>query len=177
MSEVDAGRTARYPPRVAQAKKKEKEAPGEKLIIRNKRASFEFELGERYEAGISLMGSEVKMLRAGAVDLSDAWCGLEGGEAFLKGMNIPELPGAAFGHVPKRPRKLLLHKAEIEALQRAIEREGMTVVATRLYFKHGRVKVELALAKGKKAADKRESLKAKEAEREARAAMARSRRG
>ncbi|WP_050436210.1 SsrA-binding protein SmpB [Chondromyces crocatus] len=157
--------------------KKEKEAPGEKLIVRNKRATFEYQLGERYEAGMSLIGSEVKMLRAGGADLSDAWCAIHQGEAFLNGANIPELPGAAFGHVAKRPRKLLLHKEEIEDIQRAVDRDGMTVVATRMYFKEGRAKVELALAKGKKAVDKRESLKEKEADREARAAVARARRG
>jgi SsrA-binding protein len=156
---------------------KEKPVEGEKLIARNKRASFDYELGERYEAGISLVGSEVKVLRAGAADLTDAWCTIEKGEAYLKGANIPELAGTPFGHKAKRPRKLLLHRHEIEALQRAIEREGMTVVATRMYFKDGRAKVELALAKGKKAYDKREALKQQEAEREARAAMDRARRG
>jgi SsrA-binding protein len=164
---------------VARAGDRNKDKPkdGEKLIARNKRASFDYELGERFEAGLVLIGSEVKVLRAGVADLSDAWCAIERGEAFLKGVNIPELTGALFGHAPKRSRKLLLHGAEIEAIQRAIEREGMTVVATRLYFKHGRAKVELALAKGKRAYDKRETVKAKEAEREARAAMTRGRRG
>ncbi|MCC6552363.1 MAG: SsrA-binding protein SmpB [Polyangiaceae bacterium] len=157
--------------------KKEKPKEGEQLIARNKRASFDFELGDRYEAGLSLLGSEVKSLRDRAADLTDAWCAIEGGEAFLKGVNIPELTGAAFGHAAKRPRKLLLHAAEIEAIRRALEREGMTIVATRLYFKDGRVKVELALARGKKSIDKRETLKAKEAEREARAAITRARRG
>lgn len=157
--------------------KKEKLGEGEKLIVRNKRASFDYELGERYEAGLVLIGTEVKMLRAGAADLTDAWCAVDRGELYLKGANIPELTGAAFGHAAKRTRKLLLHKEEIESIQQAIERDGMTVVATKLYFKDGRAKVELALAKGKKSYDKRESLKTKEAEREARAAMARGRRG
>jgi SsrA-binding protein len=156
---------------------REKENPGEKLIVKNRRASFEYELGERYEAGIALLGSEVKMLRHGKADLTDAWCSIERGEAFLKGVNIPVMPDAAFGHEAKRSRKLLLHAREIESLQRGIDREGMTVTATRLYFKDGRVKVELALAKGKKQADKREAVKEREATREARAAMARGRRG
>jgi SsrA-binding protein len=156
---------------------KEKEKPGEKLIVRNKRAAFDYELGDRYEAGLALIGSEVKMLRHGTADLTDAWCAIERGEAILKGVNIPVMPGAAFGHDAKRPRKLLLHAREIEDIRRAIEREGMTVAATRLYFKDGRVKVELALAKGKKKADKREAVKEREAEREARQAMARGRRG
>jgi SsrA-binding protein len=155
---------------------KEKEKPGEKLIAKNRRASFEYELGDTYEAGVVLLGSEVKMLRDGKADLGDSWCAIENGEAVLKGVNIPEMPGAAFGHEAKRPRKLLLHKEEIEQIQRALTRDGMTVAATRLYFKDGRVKVELAIARGKKSADKRESVKEREAEREARAAMARVRR-
>ena len=156
---------------------KDKEKPGEKLIVRHKRASFDYELGERFEAGLVLMGSEVKMLRDRAADLSDSYCVIEGGEAFLKGVNIPEMPGAAFGHGAKRPRKLLLHAAEIEEIGQRIAREGMTVVATRLYFKDGRVKAELALARGKKKLDKRESVREREAERETRAALVRARRG
>lgn len=156
---------------------KEKEKPGEKLIVRNRRAGFDYELGDRYEAGLVLLGSEVKMLRHGTADLSDAWCSIRRGEAFLEGVNIPVMPGAAFGHEAKRPRKLLLHAREIEDIDRALAREGMTVAAVRLYFKEGRVKVELALAKGKKTLDKREAMKEKDAEREARAAMSRGRRG
>lgn len=156
---------------------KEKDGPGETLIARNKRASFDYELGERFEAGLVLVGSEVKMLRAGSADLTDAWCSIHRGEAFLEGVNIPVMPGAAFGHEAKRPRKLLLHAREIDQIRRAVEREGMTVTATRLYFKNGRVKVEIALARGKKKADKRDAMREKEAEREARAAIARGRRG
>jgi SsrA-binding protein len=155
---------------------KEKEKPGEKLIVRNRRAAFEYELGETFEAGVALIGSEVKMLRHGSADLGDSWCAIEQGEAWLKGVNVPILTGAAFGHEAKRARKLLLHRNEIEQIQRALTRDGMTVAATRLYFKDGRVKVEIALAKGKKQADKRETVKTREAEREARAAMARGRR-
>ncbi len=156
---------------------KEKEKPGETLIAKNRRARFEYELGDTFEAGLALMGSEVKMLRQGSADLGDSWCAIEQGEAILKGVNIPVLPGTAFGHEAKRPRKLLLHKEEIEQIGRALARDGMTVAATRLYFKDGRVKVEIALARGKKAPDKREAVKEREAEREARAAMARGRRG
>lgn len=156
---------------------KDKERPGEQLIAKNRRAGFDYELGERYEAGLVLLGSEVKMLRHGTADLTDSWCAIHQGEAFLNGVNIPVLPSAAFGHEAKRPRKLLLHEREIDDLKRAIERDGMTIAATRLYFKDGRVKVELALAKGKKLHDKRQAVKAQEAEREARAAISRGRRG
>lgn len=154
-----------------------KKADGDKLIAKNRRASFDYELGDRFEAGLVLQGGEVKMLRMGKADLTDAWCSVERGEAFLKGMNIPVTPWLAFAHEPKRTRKLLLHKREIEQLKRGIERDGMTVIVTRLYFSGGRVKVELAMARGKRKADKRQSLREKDAEREARQAMARGRRG
>lgn len=155
---------------------KEKDKPGEKLIVRNKRATFDYELGERFEAGLVLMGSEVKMLRRGSADLTDAWCSIKQGQAYLEGVNIPEMSGTAFGHEAKRSRKLLLHGREIEEIQRAIQREGMTITAVRLYFKEGKVKAEIALARGKKSADKRDAMREKDAEREARAAMARARR-
>jgi SsrA-binding protein len=151
---------------------------GDKVIARNRRASFDYELGDKFEAGLVLVGTEVKMLRIGKADLTDTWCSVERGEAFLNGMNIPLLEGAAFGHAKdKRARKMLLHAKEIEELGRAIQREGMTAVATQLYFKNGRVKVEIALARGKKHADKRQSIKEKDADREAKVAMARGRKG
>jgi len=157
--------------------KKDKAKPGETLISKNRRASYDYELGDRFEAGLVLIGSEVKVLREhGSADLSDSWVTVRSGEAWLEGMNIPVLVGAAFGHIAKHPRKLLLHKAEIERIARATEREGMTVTATRLYFKEGRVKVEIALARGKKQHDRRETVKEREADQEARAAMARGRR-
>ncbi len=151
---------------------------GDKLIAKNRRASFDYELGEKYEAGLVLVGTEVKMLRVGKADLTDTWCSVERGQAYLNGMNIPLLEGAAFGHAQdKRARKMLLHAKEIEELGRAIQREGMTAVATQLYFKSGRVKVEIMLARGKKHADKRQSIKEKDADREAKVAVARGRRG
>ena len=148
---------------------------GDRIIVDNRRARFDYELGERFEAGIALKGSEVKMLRVGSADLTDAWCAIEHGEAFLRGMNIPIMTGAAFGHDAKAVRKLLLHKKEIETIARSVEREGMTIAATKLYFKNGRVKVELALARGKKHEDKRQTIRERDAERETRAAMSRSR--
>ena len=156
---------------------KEKQANDEKLIVRNRRASFEYELSDKYEAGIVLIGSEVKMLRDGKADISDAWCSILNHEAFIHGMLVAEMPGAAFGHIGKRGRKLLLNRKEIDDIQRAADREGMTVVATRLYFKNGRVKVEIALARGKKHADKRETIKRRDADMEAKAAIQRGRKG
>lgn len=156
----------------------EKNPKGDKVIARNRRASFDYELGDKYEAGVVLVGTEVKMLRAGVADLSDTYCSVERGEAYLNGLKIPLLEGAAFGHsTEKRARKLLLHAREIEELQRAIQREGMTAVATQLYFKDGRVKVEIALARGKKMSDKRETIKQKDADRESRQAISRGRKG
>lgn len=148
-----------------------------RLVALNRRAGFDYELGDKYEAGIALVGSEVKMLRNGKADLSDSWVEIQRGEAWLRGVNIPVMDHAPFSHEAKRSRKLLLHEREIEDLARGIEREGMTVTATKLYFKGSRVKIEIALARGKKKADKRESLKEKDAEREARQAMRSGRRG
>jgi len=150
---------------------KEKPRPGETPIARNKRASFDYDLGDRFEAGIVLKGSEVKMLRAGKADLSDSFCTVFRGEAFLLGASIDGMTGAAFGHLPKSTRKLLLHRREIEIIGQAIANEGMTAVATRLYFKGGRAKVEIALARGKKVYDKRETIKRRDAEREQRAVV------
>ena len=150
---------------------KEKSRPGETLIVRNKRASFDYDLGDRFEAGIVLKGSEVKMLRAGKADLTDSFCTVFRGEVFLQGVSIVAMASAAFGHVPKGARKLLLHQREIQLLGLAISREGMTAVATRLYFKGGRAKVEIALARGKKTYDKREAIRAQDAEREKRAVV------
>lgn len=163
-------------PEERMAKHKKNDTPpveqyGDGVIAKNRRAGFDYELGDTYEAGLQLIGSEVKVLRAGKADLSDAYVTVERGEAFVHGANIPELPGTPFGHEPKRKRKLLLHRDEIEELERATEREGMTVVATKLYFRGGRAKLEIALARGKKVHDKRDSLRRKEADREARAAV------
>ncbi len=158
--------------------KEKKEHRGDRLVAKNRRASFDYELGDKYEAGIVLVGTEVKMLRMGSADLSDTWCSVQRGEAYLNGMNIPLLEGAAFGHATdKRARKLLLHAKEIEELERAIQRDGMTAIATKIYFKEGRVKVELALARGKKHQDKRQSIKEKDADREAKVAISRGRKG
>lgn len=156
-----------YVPRVP----KEKARPGETLIARNKRATFDYDLGDRFEAGLVLKGSEVKMLRAGKADLTDSFCVVSRGEVYLHGVSIAAMAGAAFGHLPKGARKLLLHRREIELIGLATAREGMTAVATRLYFKGGWVKVEIALARGKRIYDKRESIKAQDAEREARAVV------
>jgi len=149
-------------------------ANDEALIVKNRRASFDYAIQDRLEAGLVLVGSEVKAMRAGKVDLVDAYASVDRGEAWLKQMFVaPFEQASAFPHDPRRPRKLLLHAKEVEDLRRAVARDGFSVVPLRLYFKRGRVKVELAIAKGKKAYDKRSDMATKTAEREARAAMRR----
>lgn len=159
---------------MARRKQKETLEPGVKLIATNRRASFDYELGDRYEAGLVLIGSEVKSLRNRAAGISEAWACIINGEAFIEGMRISVLDHAAYGHTnERRSRKLLLNRREIEALRNEIERGGLTVVATKLYFRDGKAKVELAVARGRKKADKRQAIKDRDAEREARAAMRR----
>lgn len=153
------------------------EGSGEKLIVRNKRATFDYALEDRYEAGIVLQGSEVKALRLGQVDLSDAYAAIEGKEVWLKQMQIsPFKAASAFPHEPHRKRKLLLHAHEIEQLAKATQRGGYTIVPVRIYFDaKGRVKVEIAIGKGKTKIDKRQDIARKDADREAREAMGRRR--
>ncbi len=157
-----------------QSKKGSDKPQGDRVVATNRRARFDYELGDRYEAGLSLIGSEARSLRDHAPDLTDAWVDIDGrGEAWVKGMRIPHLKHAAFGHDERRVRKLLLNRSEISRLQIAVEREGMTLVATKCYFKNGRAKLEVSVARGKKTHDKRHAVKAREADREAKQAMRR----
>jgi SsrA-binding protein len=147
--------------------------PG-RLIARNRRARFNYELGERYEAGLALIGSEAKSLRSNGADLSDAWVDIDlHGEAWVRGMRIPVIETAAFGHQEQRARKLLLHREEILRLRAGVDRGGMTIVATRCYYKSHRVKLEVALARGKRKYDKRQAIRERDAAREAEQAMRR----
>lgn len=149
---------------------------GDRLVSKNRRASFDYELGDSYEAGLVLIGSEARSLRENTADLTDAWVDIDGrGEAWVKGMRIPTLKHAAFGHEERRPRKLLLHRTQIDKLGGQVEREGMTLIVTKCYIKGGRAKLEFAIARGKKTHDKRQSLRTKMADREAEAAMRRGR--
>jgi SsrA-binding protein len=148
---------------------------GVKLIASNRRARFNYELFDSYEAGVSLIGSEARSLRERAADLTDAWVDIDGqNQAWVKGMRIPALKHAAFGHEEQRMRRLLLHAEEIARLRAAVERDGMTAVVTKCYFKRGRVKLEIRLARGKKRHDKRQAIKSREASREAEMAMKRA---
>ena len=141
---------------------------GQKVVADNRRARFNYEIGETFEAGIVLTGSEVKSLRAGRATIAESYADARDGEIWLLNANIPEyLQASRFNHPPKRPRKLLLHKRQINKLMGAVEREGMTLVPLKLYFNDkGRAKIELALARGKKLHDKRETEKKRSWDRE-----------
>ena len=145
---------------------------GEKLIASNKKAFHEYFILTKFEAGLALEGTEVKSLRDGAAQLKDAYVIFKNGEAFLFGAHIsPYSHGNRENHAPDRTRKLLLHRNELEKLHTQITEKGLTVVPLRLYFKGGRVKAEIAVVRGKKLHDKRETEKTREADREAAVAM------
>jgi SsrA-binding protein len=140
---------------------------GEKLIIDNRRARHEYNLSDRVEAGVVLMGTEVKSLRGGEATFKQAYAEVRNGEAWLVGLHVPEyVEGNSANHDPDRPRKLLLHRREIKRLSSSVAEKGFTLVPTRLYFKDGRVKVELALAKGKELRDKRRTMADRDAKRQ-----------
>ena len=149
--------------------------PRYKLVADNRKARFNYAIGEVFEAGIVLTGSEVKSMRAGKTSIAESYATSRDGELWLLNSNISEYKQAGrFNHEPKRPRKLLLHQRQINKLIGAVEREGMTVVPLKIYFNEkGRAKIEIALAKGKKAYDKRATIakrdEARSAERESRA--------
>ena len=146
-------------------KGKRKAAPGD--VATNRQASFRYDLLERLEAGIQLQGSEVKSVRDGGVQLKDAYAEVQDGEVWLQNMHIaPYKPAARENHEPERPRKLLLHRREIERLIGKTAERGLTIVPTRVYFKGPNAKVEIALAKGKDQRDKRRSIKDREQKRE-----------
>jgi SsrA-binding protein len=140
-----------------------------KIVADNRKARFNYEIGEVFEAGIMLTGTEVKSLRTGKATIAESYADAREGEIWLINSNIPEYLQATsrFNHEPKRRRKLLLHKSQVNKLAGAVEREGMTLVPLRLYFnERGRAKLELALGRGKKLHDKRETLKKRSWDRE-----------
>ena len=147
---------------------------GEKIICQNKKAFHNYFIEETYQAGVALLGSEVKSLREGRANLGDSYGDIKRSEVFLVDAHISPYPQAnRLNHDPLRPRKLLLHKKEIRRLIGKVEQRGYTLIATKLYIVNGKVKVDLALAKGKKLFDKRETLKKRTMERE----MERGRKG
>jgi SsrA-binding protein len=140
---------------------------GKKVIAQNKTARHDYFIEEVYECGLVLTGTEVKSLRAGRASLTDGYAMAKDGEIWVSGIHIPEYnQGSWTNHMPRRDRKLLLHKREIAQIAGVIKQGGLTLIPLALYFKDGKAKVEIAVAKGKKAHDKRESLKERQANRE-----------
>jgi SsrA-binding protein len=164
-----------YSPVKAAPKKTDRE--GVKIVAQNRAASYNYTLLDKMEAGIVLVGTEVKSLRSGRGGLREAYAEIRGGEAWLVNCHIPEYqPGGPRNHDPLRKRKLLLNRRELDRLQVQTQQKGMTLVPLKLYFRDGRAKCELAVARGKKYHDRREAEREKEARREASEAMYRSRR-
>jgi len=138
-----------------------------KVVATNRKASHEFFLLERFEAGIALQGSEIKSIRAGQISLAEAYVRVDGKDAWLEDAHIaPYEQAGRFNHEPRRPRRLLLHRREIRQLWDEVRQKGMTIVPTRVYLKNGRAKLEIAVAKGKKLYDKRQAIAKRDAERE-----------
>jgi SsrA-binding protein len=145
----------------------EKPGPGEKIICENRRARFDYELDDTIEAGLVLTGSEVKALRNHEASLSDAYAQEEKGELFLLNAHIGAYkPATTFAHLPTRPRKLLLHKAELEKWAAKVRERGYSIIPLVMYFKNGRAKVKLGLGKGKNTIDRRAGIRERETKRE-----------
>lgn len=151
---------------------------GEQVVATNRQARHRYTLGDTFECGIVLLGSEVKSLREAKVQLTEAWASIEGNEVWLHGLHVAPYSHAQShsGHVPVRDRKLLLHRHQIDRLRLKMQVERLTLVPTKLYFKDGRVKVELALGKGKNVGDKRQAIIERDTAREAAREMSRARR-
>ncbi len=151
---------------------------GKKIIARNRKAKFEYELHEIFEAGIELKGTEIKSIRAGQVSLSESYVRTNGRQAWLVGAHIaPYDQASVFNHDPERERRLLLHKREIKTLWDGVRLKGMTIVPIRLYLRDGLAKLEIALAKGKRQFDKRQSIKKRDMARDVERAMDQRRKG
>jgi SsrA-binding protein len=140
---------------------------GIKIVAKNRKAGHEYFLFDTFEAGLVLMGSEIKSIRAGQMSLAEAFIQIDGHEAWLVDAHIaPYAQASIFNHEPRRPRKLLLHQVEIKRLWNEVRKKGVTIVPTKVYLKEGRAKVEIAIAKGKKLYDKRESIARRDLQRE-----------
>jgi SsrA-binding protein len=145
---------------------------GDRLVADNRKARHDYHLLEEFEAGLALRGTEVKAAREGRIQLRDSFCRFERGEAYLFGAHIGQYSHGGYAtHDPERPRKLLLHKHELNKLHGKTTEKGLTIVPLRIYFKNGRLKAAIALAKGKNTIDKRETIRRRETDRETRAAI------
>ncbi|MET9002423.1 SsrA-binding protein SmpB [Amycolatopsis sp. Hca4] len=151
---------------------------GQKVIVSNRKARHDYSILDTYECGLVLVGTEVKSLREGKASLADAFATVDDGEVWLRNVHIPEYTqGTWTNHTPRRTRKLLLHRREIEKLIGKTRESGLSLVPLSMYFKDGKVKVEIALAQGKKAYDKRQALAKRDADRDIRKAMGRALKG
>ena len=149
---------------------------GIKIVARNRKAQHEYFLEDRYEAGLVLKGTEIKSVRGGQVSLQEAYVAIDRGEAWLLGAHIaPYDPASEMNHDPVRPRKLLLHRRELDRLERDVHQKGYTIVPTRMYLAHGLAKLEIALAKGKRQYDKRRKIRERDAQRQVERALSRRR--
>ncbi len=161
-------------PKLSDAQKRKEASDQYKTIARNRRARHDYEIEQKWEAGLSLMGTEVKALRMGRASIVDGWVEVKDGEAWLYGVNIPMYSqGSWTNHTPTRKRKLLLHKQEIRRMEQKVAAKGYTLVPLELYFVEGRAKVEVGLGRGKKEWDKRQALREAQDNREAQRAMGR----
>ena len=151
---------------------------GSKIIAQNKKARYDYHIEDTFEAGLVLTGTEVKSLRAGRASLVDGFAEIENGEAWLLGVHIPEYTqGTWTNHTPRRKRKLLLHRGEIDRIESRVNEKGFTLVPLALYFSSGRAKVELGLGKGRQKADKRQAIAERDSKREIERAMGRRAKG
>lgn len=154
------------------------DTPGLQVVAQNRKARHDFFVLETLEAGLELRGTEVKSVRAGEVSLAEAFAEIDGGQLFVNDMHIaPYRCGNVFNHEPRRPRRLLLHRKEIERLRGQAAIKGLAIIPLRIYFRRGRAKLELGICRGKHFEDKRETLKRRDADLEARRAMSRARKG
>ncbi len=148
------------------------ESKGIKIVAKNRQVYHEYFVEEEYEAGIELFGTEVKSIRAGTLNLKDAWCGIKNGEIFVNQMHIsPYEQGNIFNKDPRRPRRLLMHKQEINRLFGKVKQDGYSIIPLSVYFKNSRVKLSIGLCKGKKLYDKRQAAADKDAKRQIDRAM------
>lgn len=158
--------------RTQEKKAKARDGASRQLVASNKKARHDYHIDDTYEAGIVLMGTEVKALRAGRASLVDGFASVDDGEVWLEGVHIPEYAqGTWTNHAPRRKRKLLLHRLEIDKLAAASREKGFTIVPLSLYFSNGRAKVEIGLARGKREYDKRQALRERQDRREAERAI------
>lgn len=165
-------------PKKSAAAKKKADTDGRLMVTQNKKARYDYAIADTFEAGLVLQGTEVKSLRMGRASLTDGFVDIDRGEAWLHGAHIPEYAqGTWTNHAARRKRKLLLHREEIEKIESRVANKGYTVIPLALYFRKGRAKIEIGLAKGKKSFDKRHAIAERQADRETEQAVGRRLKG